>query len=202
MDVVDVDAAPGQILVQRIDQFGAVVDVLEGRVDQVDAQRTECDLLSLVRRVVHQHVQDDLAGCGARLVLEADAQPAVALVVHAVALGRNGVREGKVERTGIPLVGDALDDLIVLAFQHALQSCLRDVAARLVGTVDRVAEAHVVGRTGLGDRARRAAGLEEIARHLLARADLDDRTVEQRIQVEFQGLLERRGLGRARVQER
>ena len=75
-----------------------------------------------------------------------------------------------------PRVADEpLDQELVFVVQHQLQALARDVARRLA--VDGVAEDHVVGGDRLGDGPRGPAGLEELARDLLAGADLGERAV-------------------------
>ena len=71
--------------------------------------------------------------------------------------------------------------------KHELEALARDIARRL--PVDRVAEDHVVRRDRLCDRPRGAAGLEELARDLLAGPDLRERPVLEGVQVDRERLL-------------
>ena len=70
--------------------------VLEERaVQQVDADDAERLLLQRGLDVEHPDVQDDLARLVARVGLELDAHPAVALVAAPEAAGDHGVGEGE-----------------------------------------------------------------------------------------------------------
>ena len=82
---------------------------------------------------------------------------------------------------------EALDQQTELVVEHRVEAVLADVA--VARAVDGVAEGHVVGRHGLGDGAGGAADAEEPARHLLAGADLGERAVVARVQVDLQRLL-------------
>ena len=71
--------------------------------------------------------------------------------------------------------------------EHGLEAAQGDVALGLA--VDGVAHLHVVGRHGLGDRSRGAAGPEEPAGDLLTSTDLGDGPVPAGVEVDLQGLL-------------
>ena len=89
-----------QAVEQRADHlFGVLVEVKRA-VDEVHADDPERLLLLHVFLIEHPHVDDDLVRLRARVRLEADAQPAVALARGGVALGRDGVGEG--EKAGAP----------------------------------------------------------------------------------------------------
>ena len=74
--------------------------------------------------------------------------------------------------------------------EHEPEPLARHVARRLA--VDGVAEIHVVGRDGLRDGARRAAGLKEHAGDLLARADFGEGAVFEVVEVDGERLGVRR----------
>ncbi len=115
--------------------------------------------------------------------LEPDAEPAVGLVLAAVALGGDGV--GKDEEPGrVSALGvEPLAQQAELVIEHRVRALLADVA--LARPVDGVAERHVVGRHRLGDRAGRAADAEEPSGHFLPGADLGERAVETRVEVDL-----------------
>ena len=69
-----------QVVEQRLDQLLGLVVEEERAVEQVHADDAERLLLQRVLRVEHADVDDDLAVVVARVRLEADAHPAVALV--------------------------------------------------------------------------------------------------------------------------
>ena len=75
----------------------------------------------------------------------------------------------------------------VLVIEHGEQPLPADVTLGLA--VNRVADLHVVGGDGLGDGARGAAHAEKPARHLLAGADLGERAVFRRVEIDPQRLL-------------
>ena len=73
--------------------FSGDVAVVEGAVDEVHADDAERLLLQHGLLVPHADVQDDVVGRLLGMDLEADAHPAVGLVVALEALGRDGVGE-------------------------------------------------------------------------------------------------------------
>ena len=105
-----------------------------------------------------------------------------------IAAGHHGVGEGEERVVVAPLLVEPLQVELVLVVEHRLQAPPADVALGLA--VDRVADRHVVRRHRLGDRAGRAAGPEEPARHLLPGADLRERAVPPGIEVDLQRLLQ------------
>ena len=167
-------------------------------MDQVDAEDAERLGLRAVFRVEHAHVQDDVVGSLARPQLQANADPAVTLVFLVVgACGdRGGVGEvGGVRRTHI---GEALHQQVELVAEHLFQPLAADVAAHLA--VDRITDAHVVGRGGLGDGAGGSAGAEELPRDLLAGTDFHHRAVLQFVEIDGERLLLGAQVGIAFVQ--
>ena len=81
---------------------------------------------------------------------------------------------------------EALEVQLVLVVEHRLQARAADVALGLA--VDGVAHRHVVGGHALGDGAGGAAHAEEPAHDLLAGADLGERAVAARVEVDLEGL--------------
>ena len=188
LDHVDLDAPGGQPVEQALDQALGLVVLEERAVQQVHPDDAERLLLQRGLVVEHPDVQDDLARLVARVRLELHAHPAVALVAAAVAAGDHGVGEGEERRVVAALVAEPLEVELELVVEHRLQPALGDVAVGLA--VDGVADRHVVGRHRLRDGAGRAPGPEEPAGDLLAGADLGDRAVPARVEVDLQRLLQ------------
>ena len=83
----------------------------------------------------------------------------------------------------------AFDQQTVLVIEHGLEALSADIA---VGwSVNRVAKRHVVGRHRFRDGPGRAADMEKAARHLLASADLGERSVFLRIEIDLERFLVR-----------
>src|SRR5262245_20867971 len=71
--------------------------------------------------------------------------------------------------------------------EHFLEPHTANVA---VGrSVNSVAESHVIGRHGLGDRAGCAAHAKKSARYLLSRANFSEGAILRRIQIDVESLL-------------
>jgi hypothetical protein len=113
--------------------------------------------------------------------------PPVALVAAPEAARHDGVGKGEERRPVTALVAEPVDVELEFLVQHALQPAGRDVPVGLA--VHGVADRHVVGRHGLGDRAGRPADPEEPADDLLAGPDLGDRAVPARVKVDAQRLV-------------
>jgi hypothetical protein len=77
-----------------------------------------------------------------------------------------------------------------LVLKHFFKPLERDVPAGLA--VDRVAEGHVVGRHGFGDRASRPTDPEEVSSDLLPGTDLCKRSVEPVVEVDSEGFFSHR----------
>lgn len=75
MGELDLDAAGADLVDERREEVVDAVAGIEGGVDQVDPDRTERVLLAARVLVPEAEVEDDFAGLGARLVLEADPDP-------------------------------------------------------------------------------------------------------------------------------
>src|SRR5206468_2645430 len=79
---------------------------------------------------------------------------------------------------------EPLKQLSELLLQHGLETLPADVS--FGGTVEPIADSHVVCGNRLGHRTRRAADGEEPARNLLPAADLRKGAVPSRIEIERQ----------------
>ena len=139
-----------------------------GRVDEVDPERCPSPPAAgrwRVQRRTWRRMSLGAVGAG----LEAHPHPAVALV-RPRELRAATVSANTKKRVVSPRVASSRSiEQGVLVVEHGERRS-RDVAAGLA--VDRVADGHVVGGDGLGDRAGRPADPEEPAGHLLAGADL------------------------------
>src|SRR5438034_191422 len=82
---------------------------------------------------------------------------------------------------------ESLDQKIIFVIQHFLEANTADVAIRR--SVNRIAERHVVGRHGLGDRAGCAADAKESARYLLAGANFSEGPILGCVEIDPGGLL-------------
>ena len=197
-DQVDGEA-PGEVLEDGGQKVGGRLPPIEGGEDQIDAENPHRLLLQEVAGIEQIDVQDDVVRRPAEHGLEADADPAVALVGAGEVARRHGVGKGEEARLRAPAGSQAFEQEGVFVLQHALEAVARHVAGHLA--VDRVAERHVVCRDGAGHGARRAAGLEEPVRHLLAGADFGQRSVDRRVEIDRQrlGMGVLFGIGHART---
>ncbi len=132
-------------------------------------------------------MEGNLARLIVRMSLELDAHPAVALVATPEAPGHHRVREGEEGRAVTPRFAEPVDIQRELVVQHGLQPGLRDIAVDF--SVDGIADRHVIGRHGLGDRPGCSADTEEPTGHLLSRADLGHGSVPPGIQIDVKCFL-------------
>ena len=155
---------------------------IKGAVDDVDAQDAERLLLSQVVFIQQPYVDDDFRGSGSGLHQAPHPKPAITGTSPRIAAGGNGV--GKDEELGAlsPLVSQALFDQPVLVIQHGYQPASTDVT--IGGPVNRIAEGHVIGADGLGNRPRGSPDLEEPACYFLPGADLGKGSVLVAIEVD------------------
>src|SRR5206468_4535666 len=82
---------------------------------------------------------------------------------------------------------EPLDQEIVLTIKHCLKTNAADISVRR--PVDDIAEGHVVGRHGFGDRARSTAYLEKATGDLLTGADFSEGAVLLGVEIDLEGLL-------------
>src|SRR5260370_18447219 len=85
---------------------------------------------------------------------------------------RDRVGENKKCLLGAEFSIQSLEEKIVFVGEHCLETNAADVAVSR--SINRVAECHVVGGHGLGDRAGCAADAEESARYFLAGANFSE----------------------------
>jgi hypothetical protein len=127
-----------------------------------------------------------------RAALEFDSHPPVEFMAAAVASRHHCIGKGEERSVITALLGEPLHIKIELAVEHRLQPLARDITLRV--SIDSVTHFHVVSRHALRDRARRAADTEKPAHHLLPGADLSERSVPARIEIDLQRL--RMGINR------
>ena len=102
---------------------------------------------------------------------------------------RHRVGKNKKRALASELRVQPLDQERVFVIEHRLQTLAADVA--IGRSVNRIAESHVVGRHGFRDRSRRAADVKKSPRHFLPRADLRERPVFLRVEIDLERLLVR-----------
>ncbi len=183
---VDLDAVGAEIVRERLDELLRLVAVIERAVEQVGADDAERLLLEDVFLVEHPDVDDDFARLLERRGLEAHAEPAVAVGRPLRALVATVSAKTKNRGAIAALLGEALLEQVVFVPEHGLEPLAGNITRRLA--VDRIAERHVVGRHGFGDRTRGASRLEENTGDLLAGADLGDGAIIRSIQIDREGL--------------
>ena len=132
-------------------------------------------------------MDDDVAGCAAGLVLEAEPHPGMPVIPPGMSLRGGGIGKGEEARARTARLLQPLPEKGELVVEHLLDPLARDITGRLA--VDRVADFHVVGRHRFGHRAGRAPDGEKPPRHLLAGPDLGERAVDLPVDVDGQGTL-------------
>ena len=186
LDHVDLDPTTIQSIQQRFHQLLGFMAEEKRAEDQVDTDDADGLLLGCVVFFHHPHMDNDLAVLVARVRLEADPHPAMAVVGAVIVASRNGIRKGKKSSRISARFPEPIQVELVLMGQHIFQSLARDVPSALA--VDRVTDRHVVGRHALGDRPGRTADLEEPSHHFLSGPNFSERTVTTLIQVNQQSL--------------
>ena len=93
LDEVDLDAAAIEAVHEALHQGGGVVEQGIGAIDEVDADESDGFLLAGGEGVEHFDVDEDFGGLGAGMVLETDAEPAVAAGGTGRTVGGYGVGE-------------------------------------------------------------------------------------------------------------
>ena len=155
-------------------------------VDEIDAGDAEGFLLEKVLGIQHANMENDVAEFRTGRVLETQAHPAVGFIVAAEAAGCDGIRKNKESPIVAGCRSQAFDEEFLLVFQHGLQALAAHIASR--GTIDGVAEGHVVGRHGFRNGSSRSACREEVPGHFLARSDFGECAVESVVQIHPQRL--------------
>ena len=158
--------------------------VIQGPVDQIDAERAQRLLVLDALRTVQGDVEVDLRRFGARVVLEADADPALAVGLVRVAARGHRIGECEKGRGRTALYVELLDHQLEFMRQHLREALAADVARRVA--VHRITDLHVVGRDRFGEGAGGTAHPEEPARGLLPRPNLGNGAVLMRVHVDGQ----------------
>ena len=191
-DHVHFHALPGEVVQQRGDQRRRLA--LEKRaVDEVHAEHAQRFLLMGVLLFQQADVQNDFARLAVKFRLEANAHPAVTLLLPRKAVRSHGVGEREERPLRAVQRVEALAQQGELVIQHRLQPLPADVA--FGGAVNRVAHRHIVGGHRLGDGARCAADVEKPPRDFLSGADLGEGAVATGVAVDLRGLLLGAGRG-------
>jgi hypothetical protein len=184
---VDLDPSRSEVVHEGAQEALQVGIQVQRGVGEVDPHDSQGFLLGQVFGVEHPHVDDDVGGFAAGVVLEADAEPSVAFLAPLVALGGHGVGEDEEARGSAPFGGQALGQEAVFVLQHLLQPRPADIP---VGrAVDGVADRHVVGRHGFGDGSGGSAHAEEPPRDFLPGADFGEDAVFRGVEVDLERLL-------------
>ncbi len=185
VDHVDLDPPARQFVHQAVQEHREMIAQVVGGVEEVDPENAQRLGLPVVGLVEQAHVQLNVAAGTARLGLETQPHPAVALLLGVVeAAGAHRVRQGEEGGAVAALGVQAVLHDLKLVVEHRDHALARHVARALA--VNLVAEGHVVGRHGLGHRAGSAAGAEEPVGDLLSRPDLGEGAVHPVRQVELQ----------------
>src|SRR5437016_11314171 len=104
----------------------------------------------------------------------------------AVASRHHRVGKGEERRVIAALLPEPLDVEVELVVEHCLEPPARDITLRV--PINGVAHFHVVSRDALRDRPGGAADAEKPAHDLLPGADLGERSVPARIEIDPQRL--------------
>src|SRR2546423_1649628 len=128
-----------------------------------------------MRCVEQTHMDNDLARLLSRIGLETDPKPAMRFAPMFKAARSDRVGKNEKGLFGAEFLVEALDKEIVLVVEHRLKTNAANVTVS--GSVNGVAECHVIGGHGLGDCARCAAHAKEPASYFLARTDFSERAI-------------------------
>ena len=150
---VDLDRAWAEFFGEGFDERAERVAVVEGGVDEIDAEDAEGALLFEVGVVGETDVEEDFVGFAEWSGLEADAEPAVAFGGGGVRVGAgaDGIAEGEERGGGAAFGGEPFDEDVEFVGEHGLETFPGDVARACA--VDGIAHGHVVGGHGFGDGA-------------------------------------------------
>ena len=186
-DHVHFHPVPGQGVHEGCDKELGPLAFVERPVDQVDAQHAQRLLLARILLVPHAGVDDDFRRPRPRLCLEPDAQPALPLLLAGEAPGGHRISEHEELRRGAACSFQPLKQQAPFVIQHGLQALPADVAPGRA--IDGVGYCHIVCGNRLGDGGGRAPDMKEPAGNLLTRADLGNRSVPGRIDVDAERLV-------------
>ena len=181
-DHVDLDTLAREVVHQRGDQADWVVTSEQGTIKEIDAEHAERFLLTADGRFEEVGVNDDVRWIFACRALESDAKPAAALPGMPVARRGDRVGEDEKSRRVTTLDTQTLQQFTKLEVEHGFQALAADVPLR--GSVERVADRHVVSRDRLGHRSGRASDGKEPSSHLLPAADFRERAVRRGIEID------------------
>src|SRR6516165_1372245 len=117
-------------------------------------------------------MDNDLAWLPFGLGLKPHTQPTVRFITLFETARRNGVSEDKECLLGSKFSIQPFDQKIVFMIEHFLEAHAANVAVSR--SVNGVAECHVIGGHGLGNRAGCTANAEESARYLLSGANFSE----------------------------
>ena len=185
-DHVHLDTLRREVIEQAADQLFRFAMEAEGAVDEIDPDNSDRFLLRDVLRVEHADMDDDLIDSPAGHRLETDTHPTMRFVVTVEAARRHGVGKNEKGLFRAHLRLKTLTQQGVFVLQHAAEALAADIA--LHGTVNRVAESHVVGRHRFGHCAGRRTDVKESPRHFLSCSDLGKGAVDGAIEIEVQRL--------------
>ena len=119
-------------------------------VDEVHSGNAESFLLEEILGIQHADMENDVAEFRTGGMLEAQAHPAMGFIVAAEAARRDGIRKNKESPVVSCCGSQSFDKELLLVFQHGLEALAAHIAAR--GTIDGIAEGHVVGGNGFCNR--------------------------------------------------
>src|SRR5262245_22865936 len=161
--------------------------MIKRAVKEIHPNNAEGFLLFDVCLVEQSNVNDNLAWLPARLGLKSHAQPAMRFAALFKAARRNRVGEDKECFLGPEFSVESLDQKIIFVIQHFLETNTADVT--VPRSITRIAERHVVGGHGLGDRAGCSADPKESACYLLAGANFSEGPILGCVEIDLEGLL-------------
>ena len=185
-DHVHLDTFRREVIEQAADQLFRRAMETEGAVDEIDPDNSDRFLLRDVLRVEHADMNDDLIDAPAGHRLETDTHPTMRFVVTVEAARRHGVGKNEKGLLRAHLGLKTLTQQGVFVLEHAAEAFAADIA--LHGTVNRVAESHVIGRHRFGHRAGRRTDVKKSPRHFLTRSDLGKGAIDGAIEIEVQRL--------------
>ena len=162
---------------------------IQRAVDEIDADDAQGLLFLQILFVPEPDMDDDLRRLAARLGLKTNAQPAVRVVVPRITARHHRVGKDKKPGRRPAFFPQPFQQQPVFVIEHRFQALAADVTIGVA--VNGVADGHVVGGNGFGNRAGGAAHAEKPARHLLPGADFGKRAVFGRVQVDLERLLMR-----------
>src|ERR1044071_1348442 len=138
---------------------------IKGAMDEVYTNDAQSFLLADILLIEHADMNENFRGLSAWLGLETNAQPAMALFF----LSSDSVCEYKKAGFGTALIAQAFEEQIVFIGEHGVKPLAADIA--ICRPINSVANSHVIGRDGFGNRSGSATGAKEPAGNFLAGAN-------------------------------